>query len=263
MGRRRISQELSARALPRFFIAPEVLSSGVLPPEVAHQVRHVLRLREGDALCLLDGTGWAHYARLKSCVGRAARFELVGREQLTTELPVVVVVLQALVRNEKAEQVVRLCTAAGARQLLFAPSERSLMEWSDAKRLARQQRWQAIAREEAELACRALCPTVEILSDWWSAIEQLPEPRLLLDEWGGVCPLGEAIDTNALSLIVGPEGGFALRERERMIQQYGCMPVSLGVRVLRTETAAFYALAQIEAILTRLLRQPHENSTTD
>jgi len=295
MGRRRVSQALNPRALPRFFVSPETLSAGVLPSEVAHQVRHVLRLREGDLICLLDGAGWAHYARLKSPTGREARFELVGRERLSTELPIAVCVLQALIRNEKAEQVVRLCTAAGARQILFAPAERSLVEWSEAKRQARQQRWRAIAREEAELACRAYCPTVEILPDWWSAVEQLPEPRLLLDEWEGMRPLGTILQellpsspqppspealgegratplphavgegqrVRASSLIIGPEGGFTWHERERMTQQYGCLPVSLGMRVLRTETAAFYALAQIEAILICLLRQRHENSTPD
>ncbi|MCS7066480.1 MAG: RsmE family RNA methyltransferase, partial [Fimbriimonadales bacterium] len=176
---------MTARALPRFFVSPETLPSGVLPPEIAHQVQHVLRLRAGDTICLLDGTGWAYHARLNAPVRGEIRFELAGREQLNTELPVDAVVLQALVRSEKAEQVVRLCTAAGARQILFAPAERSLVEWNEVKRQARLMRWQAIAREEAELACRALCPQVGILTDWWSALEQLPHPRLLLDEWEG------------------------------------------------------------------------------
>ncbi len=286
MGRRRVSEaeSLNARALPRFFVSQETLRSGVLTPEIAHQVRHVLRLREGDLLCLLDGTGWAHYARLKT-KAHALGFELVGREWLNTELAIRATVLQALIRNEKAEQVVRLCTAAGAHRILFAPAERSLVEWDPAKRQARQQRWQAIAREEAELACRAYCPLVEILPDWWSAVEELPHPRLLLDEWEGVRPLGEVFSPHppnlllpqgeggakyspllmgegqgvraeegqgerTISLIVGAEGGFTPRERERMVQQMGCLPVSLGARVLRTETAGFYALAQISALLT-------------
>ncbi|MEN3002641.1 MAG: RsmE family RNA methyltransferase [Armatimonadota bacterium] len=263
MGRRRVPSGLNARALPRFFVSPETLQAGVLPSEIAHQVRHVLRLGEGDAICLLDNTGWAHFARLKSPSGHEVRFKLTGRERLHTELPLAISVLQALVRNEKAEQVVRFCTAAGASQILFAPAERSLVVWDEAKRQARRQRWQAIAREEAELACRALCPQVAILPDWWTAIEELPHPRLLLDEWEGVRPLGERLRTlplshgmgeglgvRDLSLIVGPEGGFTPHERERMVHQHGCLPVSLGARVLRTELAAFYALAQIEAFLT-------------
>jgi len=247
MGRRRVSQGLNARALPRFFIAPEALLTGELPHEIAHQVRRVLRLREGDIICLLDGIGKAYFARLH---GNEAQFELIGQEQLATEPPLKMSVLQALVRNEKAEQVVRLCTAAGANQILFAPAERSLVEWGEAKRRARQQRWQVIAREEAELACRARYPLVQILPDWWSAIEQLPPPRLLLDEWADVRPLREGLlKEQALSIIVGPEGGFTPRERQMMTQQYECLPVSLGARVLRVEIAAFYALAQLEALL--------------
>ncbi len=272
MGRRHVSPtvNLNARALPRFFVAPEELAQGVLPDRITHQVRHVLRLREGDLLCLLDGTGLAHYVRLQQA-GRALRFERLGSEPLTTELPVAIAVLQALIRAEKAEQVVRLCTAVGASRILFAPSERSLIEWDASKREARQQRWQVIAREEAELACRALYPTVQILPDWTTAFETLPPPRLLLDEWAGApslvatvrqlgLPVPGATHTQAeeedrgwLSLIVGPEGGFTPHEREQMVANEGCQPVSLGPRVLRTETAAFYALAQIAALLTEFL----------
>jgi 16S rRNA U1498 N3-methylase RsmE len=267
----------------------------VLPPQVAHQVRHVLRLGEGDTICLLDNSGWAYYARLQTPHAHTVPFELVGREQLATELPFAVVVLQSLLRAEKAEQVVRLCTAAGAHAIWFAPSERSVVEWSEPKRQARQERWQTIAREEAELACRAHYPQVAILPDWWSALQQLPAPRLLLDEWEGVQPItlyrfafpqspsplwgegrgegskpleGEApaepktpsplwgegrgggSTSTTVSLVVGPEGGFAPHERERMTQQYGCIPVSLGARVLRAEIAAFYAIAQLDALFT-------------
>jgi 16S rRNA U1498 N3-methylase RsmE len=293
----------------------------VLPPQVAHQVRHVLRLGEGDTICLLDNSGWAYYARLQTPHAHSVPFELVGREQLATEPPFAVVVLQSLLRAEKAEQVVRLCTAAGAHAIWFAPSERSVVEWSEPKRQARQERWQTIAREEAELACRAHCPQVAILPDWWSALQQLPAPRLLLDEWEGVQPitlyrfaapdspsplwgegrgggskplegeapaepktpsplwskgqgegskplegeapaepktpsplwskgLGKESNLTAVSLIVGPEGGFAPHERERMTQQYACIPISLGARVLRAEIAAFYAIAQLDALFT-------------
>jgi 16S rRNA (uracil1498-N3)-methyltransferase len=271
MGRRRVSPTVNRnpRALPRFFVSPEELAQGVLPDRITHQVRHVLRLQEDDLLCLLDGTGLAHYVRLRQ-TGRELRFERLGSEPLTTELPFASVVLQALIRTEKAEQVVRLCTAAGAAQILFAPSERSLIAWDASKRQARQQRWQVIAREEAELACRARYPTVQILPDWATALENLPPPRLLLDEWTGAPSLvavvrqmgilspevpaakegAEAgVGMTLLSLIVGPEGGFTPREREQMVRIGGCQPVSLGKRVLRTETAAFYALAQIAALL--------------
>jgi len=272
MGRRRVppSISLNARALPRFFVTSEELAQDVLPDRIAHQVRHVLRLREGDLLCLLDGTGFVHYVRLQQR-GRELGFERLGSELLATELPVAIVVLQALIRAEKAEQVVRLCTAAGAAQILFAPSERSLIEWDESKRAARQQRWQVIAREEAELACRARYPTVQILPSWTTALETLPLPRLLLDEWTGAPPLvavlqqmgisppdgqagkagaGASVEMSLLSLIVGPEGGFTSHEREQMVSLGGCQPVSLGKRVLRTETAAFYALAQIAALLS-------------
>ncbi len=260
MGRRRVSspEGLSARGLPRFFVPPETLEDGILPPDVAHQVRHVLRLREGDAICLLDNTGWAYHVRLQASAHQL-RFTVVGREPLATELPIAVHILQAMVRAEKAEQVVRLCTAGGVTRILFAPAERSLVTLDADKRATRERRWQSIAREEAEVACRARYPAVQILGDWFSAMERLPHPRLLLDEHEGV-PLLSSVLRNlvvpssqqrvrALTLIIGPEGGFTPREREQMVSEYACIPVSLGNRVLRTEIAAFYALAQTALLL--------------
>ncbi len=253
----------------------------MLPPDIAHQVRHVLRLREGDIICLLDNTGWAYHVRLQSAA-HPVRFTVVEREQLATELPIEVYILQAMVRAEKAEQVVRLCTAGGAVQILFAPAERSLVTLDADKRATRERRWQSIAREEAEVACRARYPAIQIVGDWFSAMERLPHPRLLLDEHegvpllsavlsqllvpsspqppspeasgeGGASPLspsgGEGLGVRALTLIIGPEGGFTPHEREPMISEYACIPVSLGDRVLRTEMAAFYALAQTALLL--------------
>ncbi|MCX7688492.1 MAG: 16S rRNA (uracil(1498)-N(3))-methyltransferase [Fimbriimonadales bacterium] len=245
-------RELSPRALPRFFVAPEVLKEGVLPSAVAHQVAHVLRLRSGDRICLLDGTGDAWIARL----GERGQFRLIQRYPLTTEPPLEVVVLQALVRSEKLEQAIRLCVQGGVSAVWVAPSQRSVVKLEASKGRTRQERWQKIAAEEAELACRARLPQIRLFEYWWEAFEALPKPILVLDEWEHTRLLNallrewQAADMasfQALALVVGPEGGFSPEERARMAQSESVYAVSLGARVLRTESAGFYALAQLWA----------------
>jgi len=161
-------------------------------------------------------------------------------------------VLQAMVRPEKAETAIRLCVQAGAQAIWFAPSERSVAQLEPAKRAARESRWQLIAQEEAELACRARLPEVRVLPDWTQAFEGLPRPVFVLDEWEGATPLKQRARRvpipDALSLVVGPEGGFSTDERAWMQQQPQTYAVSLGARVLRTEHAACYALAQLAAL---------------
>lgn len=248
MGRRRVPQALTPRALPRFFVPPSALEARVLPDAVAHRVRHVLRLQAGDWVCLLDGVGGVYRAQL----GTGDRIADLQPDALETELPLAITVLQSLIRAEKAEAVVRLCVQSGAAAVHFAPSERSLVQWDDAKQTRLAMRWQTIAQEEAELACRARLPQVRLYADWQSAFEHLPRPVLVLDEWEGGLLLKQRCRRmampSALSLVVGPEGGFSPAERVWMQAQPETYPVSLGVRVLRTEHAAFYALAQIATL---------------
>lgn len=248
------AKRLDPRALPRFFVAPEVLEAGLLPEAVAHQVHRVLRLREGDTVCLLDGQGHAHIVELTG----KGRFRALHRQPLPTEPSLQVVVLQALIRHEKLELAIRLCVQAGASALWVAPSARSLVKLDSSKLPARQERWQKIATEEAELAYRAFRPQIRLFEGWHEAYRALPRPVLILDEWESSQTLPALINRwraqaeplpATLSLVVGPEGGFASEERAQMHQAPETYPVSLGARVLRTETAGFYALAQLWAIL--------------
>ncbi len=248
MGRRRVSQALTPRALPRFFVPRSVLESGVLPDEVAHQVRHVLRLGADDWVCLLSGEGKVYLAQL----GEQARIAQVQPSALDTELPFRATVLQALVRPEKAETVIRLCVQGGAGAVHFAPSERSVVKWEPSKQTKHGARWQKIAQEEAELACRVRLPQVRMLESWQAAFRELPRPVFILDEWEGATLLKQRVRRMPmppeLSLVVGAEGGFSPSEREWMAGQPEVYAVSLGKRVLRTESAAFYALGQLTAL---------------
>jgi len=248
MGRRRIPQALTPRAVPRFFVPPTTLQTRTRPDPVAHQVYRVLRLQAGDWICLLDGARGVYLAQL----GENGRIAAIEASTLATELPFAVTVLQALVRPEKAETMIRLCVQAGAQAIWLAPSERSIAQLEPAKRAERESRWQRIAQEEAELACRAQLPQVRVLPNWLQAFEGLPRPVFVLDEWEGTTPLKQRARRmpipDALSLVVGPEGGFSPSERAWMQQQPETYAVSLGARVLRTEHAASFALAQLTAL---------------
>ncbi len=248
MGRRRVSQALTPRALPRFFVPPAVIEARVLPDDVAHQVQRVLRLGAGDWVCLLDGVGGVYLAQL----GDDSQIANLQPAELDTELPASITVLQSLLRPEKAETAIRLCVQGGAAAIHFAPSERSLVRWEPSKQAKYAVRWQKIAQEEAELACRTRLPIVRLTAEWRTAFQSLPRPVFVLDEWEGALALKQRCRRmpmpTALSLVVGPEGGFSPPERAWMAAHPETHAVSLGPRILRTETAAFYALALLATL---------------
>lgn len=242
---------MNPRFLPRFFVPPACIQEErvQLPPEVVHQVLHVLRLSEGDSICVLDNSGKVYYVSLQGQPPAAGRIEKV--QELDSEPTTDYHLLQSLIKQEKAEWVIRQCTQAGVHRILFAPSERSVVKWDEAKRQNREQRWQKIAQEEAELACRAKIPEIRTFTRWEQALSMLPNPRILPYENETARQLSNLLEMlrqqKTMSIIIGPEGGFTTGEVERMEQQ-GCMPVSLGPRILRTESAAFYVLAQVNLI---------------
>lgn len=242
---------MNPRFLPRFFVPPASIQGERvhLPPAVVHQVFHVLRLSEGDSICVLDNSGKAYRVSLNAQSLASGRIETVW--ELDSEPATEYHVLQSLIKQEKAEWVIRQCTQAGVKRILFAPSERSVVKWDETKRQNREQRWQKIAQEEAELACRAMIPEIRTFTRWEQALSILPNPRVLPYEGETGRQLSNLLETirlqRTVSLIIGPEGGFTTGEVERMEQQ-GCIPVSLGPRILRTESAAFYGLAQVNAM---------------
>lgn len=241
----------SPRTLPRFFVPSECFLEGQvsLPSEVAHQVQRVLRLTVGDPICLLDNLGSAFICELNSLDSGQATAVVISQQALDTEPVADFYALQSLIKPEKAELVIRLFSQAGGRELWFAPSRRSVAQWDAEKREARARRWQKIAQEDAEVACRARVPELRLWSRWEDALAQLPGRKLLFYEGEGAPLLREIVPEvwqtgETISLIIGPEGGFAPEEVEAMRAQ-GCEWVSLGPRILRTEVALFYALAQL------------------
>ncbi|MCS7273323.1 MAG: RsmE family RNA methyltransferase, partial [Fimbriimonadales bacterium] len=208
MGRRRVSQVLTPRALPRFFVPKDALKERALPDEVVHHARRVLRLHAGDWVCLLNGEGGVYLAQLGK---EPHQLQQLVPSALETELPFEVSILQSLVPADKAEVVVRLCVQGGAHAIHFAPSARSIVRWEPEKQARYAARWQKIAQEEAALACRARLTRVHLWDNWQQAFTQLPRPVLVLDEWEGTLPLKQRCRRmpmpETLSIVVGPEGG--------------------------------------------------------
>lgn len=235
-------------SVPRVFLSHGLLVGGsaTLPDDAAHHLRNVLRMRVGEAVTLLDGAGNQAIGRLTEVDKERVRVEFGQITPCLSEPPFHAIVCQALPKSlEKVEQVLQHGTELGAAGFVLFASERSVARLDDRRAEGKLERWRRIVLSAAEQSGRGRVPTVS-----WSG-RGLPVAdgarRIVLHESAGT-PLRETLETVAvnlpLALVVGPEGGLTEPEVAHWIAE-GAVSASLGPRILRTETAALAALAQI------------------
>ncbi len=217
-----------------------------------NEFRHlstVLRMREGERIVLLDNRGGAWKARLTEFQKSSLIAVLEEAVSLPSEPPIKITVAQALGKGDKFEQVLQHGTEVGAGAFFPIQAERSVVEIPASKVADRLERWRSIAKGAAEQSKRLRIPEVRQPVSLPGFFKQgnVP-PAALLHPAPDALPLwvwlSRHASSPALSLLIGPEGGWTDREVSAAAASNGT-PVSLGGRVLRTETAALAALSQI------------------
>jgi len=219
----------------------------------ARHLSAVLRARPGERIIAADGLGRAAVA----VITRVSPDEVVaGLEQPIAESgePAVrVTVAQGLPKGDKMETVIRKGTEVGAVRFIPFVSRRTVVQLDERKEEKRLERWTRIAKEAAEQAHRGIVPEVAPVTGWRQLLDSAGryaaaficyEKEEALQFRRHLAALKSRAPAPDILLIVGPEGGFA-EEEALEAEAAGCLPVSLGRRVLRTETAALVALSCI------------------
>jgi len=238
--------------VPRLFVDAELhpVSKLPLPVDAAHHATRVLRLRDGDAVVLFDGRGGEYEARLVVSARGQVAAQTGQRRDPERESPLQITLVQAVSSSEKMDFTIQKAVELGVAAIQPVLSAKSVVRLSaerEAKKLAH---WKRIAIAACEQCGRNRLPELrEAMSV--DAYCRAPGPaalRLLLSpgENPGLLSLRSKIE-RAVTLAVGPEAGFSDAE-ERLLQRAGFVPVRLGPRILRTETAALAALAALNAI---------------
>ena len=217
-----------------------------LTGERRHYLLHVLRLEEGDALEVFDGKGRAFEARVAHVTPDVVRLTL-GTARVAPPRREVSI-LQGLPKGDKLELVLQKGTELGATAFHPVATARSVVKLEPKRAEERTSRWTKIVEEAARQCRRNDVPRVATPAPLVDAARSLPAGTVLLvlDEEESAVPLGEAFRAagagTAVALVIGPEGGLA-REEVDVLKALGARPVTLGKRILRTETAALAALA--------------------
>jgi 16S rRNA (uracil1498-N3)-methyltransferase len=236
--------------MPRFY-CPQPLAVGLLidlPEAVAHHV-HVVRLAPGESITLFNGEGGEYTAVLHTVEKRRASAEIKAHTARDAELPYAVTVAQALPEASKMDWIIEKAVELGAAAIQPLAARRCVVKLSGDRAEKKLAHWQGVIVSASEQSGRnrlAQLAPVDEFKDWIAQqdlhrrVILTPRASQSLADWARHQP------PQALTIMVGPEGGFSDDEENLAVAQ-GALPLSMGPRILRTETAALAALAALNA----------------
>ena len=250
--------------MPRFFITPgdirtceDETSSGSAGREpsptvtvIGDDARHIarsLRMREGEHLVLCDGAGTDYECIISDITSSEIRLSVISSVPTSSEPPYRATVYQALVRGEKFDTVVQKSVECGAVRIVPYIASRSTVQLDPSVAERKCQRWQRIASEAAKQCGRGILPEVTLPISFSDALAEaaLSDKALFCYEAASLPvrdTLTEGNIPRSISVMIGPEGGFSAEESAAASSK-GLSVISLGRRILRTESAAPFILA--------------------
>lgn len=235
--------------MARFYVSKPKIERGSLRiegDEVRH-IRRVLRLKVGDEISLFDGSGKEYEGTIVEegplSVGIMVQsvFSSLGESRLEITLA------QSLLKGEKMDYLIQKATELGIREIIPFFSSRSIPLLERSKGLERHRRWEKIAIEASKQCGRGVLPRIDFIKDYTQMLQSASPDclRLILWEREGIGlkeVVGGSEGKEQIFFVVGPEGGLSQGEVEDA-RGRGFIPVTLGKRILRAETASLCLLS--------------------
>ena len=242
--------EIRGKYLIRLYFSGLIEDHGVcrIDGGQAHHVIHVLRLAEGDAVTLFDGHGVEYPAAIQR-MGRAElTLKVSGRREVSRESPLHVTVAQSISSGERMDYTVQKCVELGVSAIQPLNTQRSVVRLAAERAERRIAHWQGVAAGACEQCGRNVLPQVLPVKPLLTWLGQPQDGTRYVLAPGADTRLRELRrPTDNITLLVGPEGGFGDDELFA-IRAAGFTALSLGPRILRTETAAAAALSAMQTL---------------
>jgi 16S rRNA (uracil1498-N3)-methyltransferase len=247
----------------RFFVLFENINgiTAVIQGDDAHHIQKVLRLRIGEEIVLCDGRGNDHTASI-DFIGKGQVTAVIKSSAATaTEPRTKVTLVQGVPKASKMEAIIQKCVELGVHNIVPANTLRAVVRFDDERDSDKKaQRWQRIAEEAAKQSRRGIIPHVSSPLSFEEAVKS-SNSRLKLLLWeeereqslrsvlrgfaeNEPAGKGRAEKLDSIAILIGPEGGLDAKEAA-LARNHGWIPVSVGPRILRTETAGMAVLAAI------------------
>lgn len=234
-----------------FFVTPAQIADGyaVITGQDVNHIRNVLRMKPGEKVAVRDGISRNYVCELETVEAEEVRARILSAEEDTTELPARLVLFQGLPKSDKMELIIQKAVELGAWEIIPVATRRAVVKLDKKKEEAKNKRWNAIAESAAKQCGRMRIPEVKTVMSLKEAFayaagfdvniipyelaEGMEESREILSRIRPGMTAG---------IFIGPEGGFDVEEIEEAVGA-GVHPITLGKRILRTETAGMTILS--------------------
>ena len=240
-----------------FFTESEAVITG---PDVNH-IKNVLRMKPGERILLSDGKGTNCLCELMEIGVSEVKARILPEEVSDTELPVEVTLYQGLPKADKMEFIIQKCVELGVTRIVPVEMARCVMKLDKKKEEVKRKRWHGISESAAKQSKRMIVPEISSVMKYKDAIKEAAaldlslvpyEDAESLEGAGGMERTRTLIKAlrpgQKCAVFIGPEGGFSDQEIEEA-QEAGFHMVTLGKRILRTETAGLFILSAIGFML--------------
>jgi 16S rRNA (uracil1498-N3)-methyltransferase len=235
--------------VPRFYVEAPLRagSACALAEDAAHHAVHVLRIRAGDAIALFNGRGGEFAARVAAIERLRVTVDILEFRPVERESPLRMVLVQGVSAGERMDTTIRKAVELGVAEIRPVLAAGSVARPKGERAAARHAHWQKVAIAACEQCGRNRVPPVQPLvpaADYRGSEVAL---KLLLSPRAELAFSKACNESKAITIAAGPEAGFNAQEEGAFLDA-GFVPVKLGPRVLRTETAALAALAALSAL---------------
>jgi RNA methyltransferase, rsmE family len=236
----------------RFYVSADQLAEKevfISGGDVNH-IKNVLRLEVGDWIVACDGNGTDYISRIQSICSDEVVASIEKVQPTGTELPVRITLFQGMPKKDKLELIIQKAVELGACEIVPVMTKRTVVKLSEEKKInKRLERWQSIAYAAAKQCDRGIIPTVHKPVSYEEALamaDQLDYNVIPYELQTGMEEARKIVDQackqRSLGIFIGPEGGFEPEEVERAMTR-NIHPMTLGKRILRTETAGMALLS--------------------
>lgn len=227
----------------------------VISGEEAHHIIDVMRLKPSDAIVAFDGTGKEYAGLIASVAGKSVVVDIVRILEPAAVSGCAITLIQAIPKKAKMDYIVEKATELGVASIVPVFTDRTIPDWDDEKKASCVLRWRKIALEASKQCSRSDIPSVSAIKDFSRSIKDAPgyDLALIATLADGIIGLRKALEGftgKNIAIAIGPEGDFT-PEEVKLATDAGFKPVSLGSRVLKSDTAGLAALAILDYELSK------------
>jgi len=236
----------------QFFVSPEQISdkSVIITGADVNHIKNVLRMKPGEEIAVSNGVDNKEYrCAIENLSDDSIQCTLLFVKEDGLELPAKVYLFQGLPKADKMELIIQKAVELGVYEIIPVETKRAVVKLDAKKATSKVTRWNAIAEAAAKQSKRRVIPQVTGPMTFKQAVQYANEldvkliPYELSEGMAETKRLIESVEPGQdVAIFIGPEGGFA-EEEIALAQEKGILPITLGKRILRTETAGFTVLA--------------------